>query len=100
MAMPVATAQVERLFYCVKKILEDWHLSLNLELVDALLRIAVDGPDTDSFKPSRAIQHWYSTAHRNPEFSNVQTVFILTLRLCIEQPFSDNVVFLSTRHNG
>ena len=41
--MPVATVQVERLFTCIKKILGEWHLSLNLELVDALLRIAVDG---------------------------------------------------------
>ena len=64
-----ATAQVERLFTCIKKILGDWHLSLNLELVDALLRIAVDGPDTDSFNPSRAVQHWYSTIHRNPDNS-------------------------------
>ena len=33
-------------------------------------------------------------------FSNARTVFILTLRLCIERPFSNNVVFLSNRHNG
>ena len=138
--MPVAVVQFERLFACIKKILRDWHLSLNLELVDALLRIAVDGPDTDSFEPSRAVHHWYSTAHRNPDnsfiqesfnqlmcylscilrlpvyivcivgaflylpavqmFSNIRTVFILTLRLCIEQPFSNNIVFLSNRHNG
>ena len=31
-------------------------------------------------------------------FLNVRTVFILTLRLCIERPFSDNVIFLSNRH--
>ena len=36
LVMPVATVQVERLFTCIKKILGDWHLSLNLELVDAL----------------------------------------------------------------
>ena len=134
--MPVATYQVERLFTCIKKILGDRHLSLNLELVDALLRIAVDGPDTDSFEPSRAVHHWYSTTHGNPDnsfiqrsfnvlscilrlpvyivcivraflylpalemFSNVRTVFILTLRLCIERPFCNNVIFLSNRHNG
>ena len=33
-------------------------------------------------------------------FSNVRTVFILTLRLSFERPFSNNVVFLSNRHNG
>ena len=96
-----------------------------------------NGPDTDSFEPSRAVHHWYSTAHRNPDnslyrrsvmcylscifrlpvyivcivraflylpalqmFSNLRTVFILTLRLCTERPFSNNVVFLSNKHNG
>ena len=73
--MPVATVQVERLCTCIKKIFGDWHLSLNLELVDALLRIAVDGPDTDSFEPSRAVHHWYSTAHCNPDNSFIQESF-------------------------
>ena len=73
--MPVAAVQVERLFACIKKILGVWHLSLNLELVDALLRIAVDGPDTDSFEPSGAVHHWYSTAHRSPDNSFIQESF-------------------------
>ena len=72
LVVPVAAVQVEWLFTCIKKILGDWHLSLNLELVDALLRIAVDGPDTDSFEPSRAVHHWYSTAHHNPDNSFIQ----------------------------
>ena len=59
--MAFATDQVEQLFTCIKKILGASHLSLNLELVAALLRIAVDRPDTNSLKPSRAIQHWDST---------------------------------------
>ena len=75
LVVPVATVQVEWLFTCIKKILGDWHLSLNLELVDALLRIAVDGPDTDSFEPSRAVHHWYSTAHHNPDNSFIQESF-------------------------
>ena len=139
LVMPVATVQVQRLFTCINKILGDGHLSLNLELVDALLRITVDEPDTNSFETSRVVHHCYSTAHRNPDnssiqesfnvlsysscilrlpvyivyivraflylpalqmFSNVRTVFIMTLRLCFERPFYNNVVFLSNRHNG
>ena len=82
--MPVATVQVERLLTCIKKILGDWHLSLNLELVDALLRIAVDGPDTDSFKPSRAVHHCYSTAHRNSDNSFIQESFNVLSWLYLE----------------
>ena len=77
--MPVATVQVERLFTCIKKILGDWHLSLNLELVDARAPQncsgwGPDGPDTDSFKPSRAVHHWYSTTHSNPDNSFIQEI--------------------------
>ena len=75
LVMPVATVQVEWPFTCIKKILGDWHLSLNLELMPWSLRIPVDGPDTDSFEPSRAVHHWYSTAHRNPDNSFIQESF-------------------------
>ncbi len=66
---PVATAQVERMFSFIKRILGDWRLSLHLDTVDTLLRIAVDGPPVEEFDPTSSIhkRNEVSMASRPPD---------------------------------
>ena len=74
LVMPVAIAQVERQFSCIKRILGYSRLSLALQSVDAILRISVDGPEMEKLPPNRVVEHWYLSG-RNPDTSLLKESF-------------------------
>lgn len=66
LVLPVSTAQVERQFSTIKRMLGDWRLKLHSETLDYLLRISTEGPSIEAFDPSRAVQRWWSKCPRRP----------------------------------
>ena len=65
---PIASAQVERQFSAVKRILGDWRLSLGLKTIETLLQISMEGPEPEDFAPDSAVDRWWenSTRARRP----------------------------------
>ena len=58
---PVSTAQVERQFSSIKRILGDWRLKLKTSTIEDLLRICTEGPEPARFCPESAVLRWWSS---------------------------------------
>ena len=58
LVLPVSTAQAERAFSQQNLIKTKLRNSLKEEHLAALLRISLDGPDTDVFEFLDAVQQW------------------------------------------
>ena len=52
---PVSTAQVERQFSSIKRILGDWRLKFKTGTIEDLLRICTEGPEPAGFCPESAV---------------------------------------------
>ena len=62
---PIASAQVERQFSAVKRILGEWRLTLGLKTIETLLRISTEGPQPEDFAPESAVDRWWQNSTRS-----------------------------------
>ncbi|KAG1676292.1 Zinc finger protein 862 [Nymphon striatum] len=64
LVLPLNTACCERGFSQMKIIKSDWRSSLTPKTLDSLMRIVIDGPDIDTFDPSRSVQLFLTSGQR------------------------------------
>ncbi|KAG1682967.1 4-aminobutyrate aminotransferase, mitochondrial [Nymphon striatum] len=64
LVLPLNTACCERGFLQMKIIKSDWRSSLTPKTLDSLMRIVIDGPDIDTFDPSRSVQLFLTSGQR------------------------------------
>jgi hypothetical protein len=62
----VSTSQVERQFSAIKRMIGDWHLSLDTFTLECLLRITTEGPSIEEFDPEPAVRRWLGKCVRRP----------------------------------
>ena len=69
---PSSSAHVERCFSLVKRCLGEWKISLNVNMLDALLRISLDRRALSDYDPEKALNLWHndSIAGCRADFSN------------------------------
>ena len=65
LVVPVSTAQVERLFSVVKRMLSDWRHSLKADTMEALLRIASEGVSPEEFDSLPVVKQWLASGCRS-----------------------------------
>ncbi|XP_077977576.1 zinc finger protein 862-like [Glandiceps talaboti] len=61
MLYPMSTACCERGFSAMKRVKTDWRSSLSIDSLDALLRIVLDGPESDDYVAIRALDRWLNS---------------------------------------
>ena len=64
---PLSTSVCEHGFSNMKRIKTDWRCTLESKSLDNLMRIAIDGPVLEHFKPASALNRWWRSGHRRPD---------------------------------
>ncbi|XP_023698486.2 zinc finger protein 862-like isoform X1 [Paramormyrops kingsleyae] len=68
LVVPIASAHVERQFSIIKRILGDFRGSLSLPVIEHLVRICSSGVSVSKFDPNPAVENWWLSQKRRPNF--------------------------------
>ena len=61
LVLPVQTACCERGNSCLARIMTDWRASLNVDTLEALMNISMNGCGFQEYDAARAVQRWRTT---------------------------------------
>ena len=64
LAMAVSSSCCERGFSCMGRLKSEYRNSLDVETVDMLMNICLNGPSPEDFTAERAVLHWNQTSQR------------------------------------
>ena len=64
LVMPVQTACCERGNSCLNRVMTDFRSSLDVSTVDALMFIALNGPNHSDYNATRAVARWLNSGQR------------------------------------
>ena len=64
LVMPVQTACCERGNSCLNRVMTDFRSSLDVSTVDALMFIALNGPNHSDYNATRAVARWLNSGER------------------------------------
>ena len=64
LAMAASSSCCKRGFFCMGRLKSEYQNSLNVETVDMLTNICVNGPSPEDFTAERAVLHWNQTSQR------------------------------------
>ena len=61
---PLHTSEVERGFYLMNRVKQDWRARLSSPTLNELMRVRLLGPPCEDFEPMRAIRLWWQAGRR------------------------------------